>query len=1079
MARALKSFPRRGNFFSIAWKKREKFFHCVEKPGRFFHSVENFFPRCGKLLCGAGLIGGLAAGTGCASVKASRLSVPKVEHWRATALASAEGHGPEQALDGQTNTWWRSGAEEPQWIQVDLSRAAMVCGFSLQWGEPHATAYSVLTSRDGTHWALGYETTGGDGDWDQASIEPILARHVRVAVNRGVQGTGAALAALEIHGLADQPAIWVDGLADPAAAALLDGDPTTAWRAQGPDAVVEVDLRTVKPVGSVRVDWGTNGFASNVVVEISTNRADWRSIGRIQARTGDFDVLMNPEVRPARHMRLSFSGGSAENGFAVAGLTLRGTEGAARPWALYELAASHAREGVYPEVFWKRQNYWAVAGGAQPGDPESLLDEWGAFAPAADGPSLAPLIVSEGEVLSARQAATVEHRLGGEGAPMPETVWRMPSGLSLRIRAQVRPGAAPAAVWVQYELENDSIMAQTGRLCWVVRPVRLPPPWAGGGLAPIHKVRRVETAGGWQEMWANDSPLFAVPGLSLPFGAAAFGEGDVTEYFLRGEAPPGGPAADAEGMVSAAWWLDFALEPGERVRQVVAAPGGRRHPWPGVEDGLEKIADAFDREWVDAEWAWRAETGRYAPKIDRPDAVDCLRAQVGWLLGVRGLAAGGGSEELDSIQARVAALLRAGQPAAAKRWIEQVAAGVQTNGWVPSVFRADGSPAPSLGQAARHAAQGQFAFMVMEYHRFTQDAAFLHEQYPALRRALAYLQGLRTELEKSEWRLPEEERYLLEGLLPTSGARPGSLRPVHLYADHYWALLGWKEGRTAASLLGLDRDAAWADEQYRLLRSSVRRSLRARMDQMEASWIPASAEEDRLDAAAVALLFWPCEETDLVEPHELQSSLDAFYEEFLLRFQPGWAGRMPSDEALLLTPLAQMGRGDYAREVLYALLDRRHPLGWHVWANVAGSDPRQPGQIGPMPDVRAASAYFTAVRGLAARESGKRLDLFVGAPAEWLQHGDGFRVYGMPTAFGPLDLSGHWQRDRFVVEIGGGARPPEGYHIGWPRQIAPERVLANGKHVKNFDAQGATLPYDFKGVVEIVFPFLAPWPRDP
>ena len=1044
--------------------------------------MENFFPHCGKLIFGAGLAGGLALGsTGCQSVKASRLSVPASEHWTVSASASEEGHGPEQVLDGSTNTWWQSREEDPQWIQFNLGRVSMVCGFSVQWGDPHAVAYSVLTSRDGKHWALGYETTGGDGDWDQVSIEPILARYVRVVVTKSLRGEGAALASVEIQGLADQPVVWVDGAPDPHAMALLDGNPSTVWQTEKSSAVVELDLRTAKPVGSVRVDWGTNGFASNVVVEISTNRMEWMPVGTIQAHSGDFDVLMNHEVRPARHVRLSFSDGSGEDGFGVAGLTLRGTEGAARPWAMYELAASHAPEGVYPDVLWRRQNYWVVAGGAKKGDPESALDEWGVWAPTLESPTLMPLVVSDGVVASARQATGVDYRLGGDGAPMPEMAWTMSSGLSLRIRALVRPGGVPPMTWIQYELANDSLMVQTGRLCWVARPVRLPPPWAGGGLAPIYKIRRVETAGGWQEMWVNEEPLFAIPGSTVSFGAASFQAGDVAEFFLHGEVPPARSAIDAEGLASAAWWVDFSLKPGERIRHVVAAPEGRNGSWPAAdgETGIEKMADLFDREWVESEWIWRAEAGHYAPKIDRPDAVDCLHAQVGWLMGLHGIGAGGQGEEVDSIQARVAALLRAGQAPLAKNWIELVAAGVDEDGWVPAVFRADGLSASRLGQEARYASQGQFAFMVMEYYRFTQDAAFLHQHYPAMKRALEYVLSLRRELEKNEWRLPEEERYLVEGLLPPSGARPGSLKPVHLYADHYWTLLAWKEGRAAASILGLDQDAAWADEQYRLLRSSVRRSLRASMDKMEGTWIPASAEEERLDPSSVALLVWPCEESDLVEPHELQSSLDAFYEDFLLRYQPGWAGKIPSDEALMLTPLAQMGRGDYAREVLYALLERRQPMGWHAWADVAGSDPRQPGQVGSMPDVRVAAAYFTAVRGLAARESGKRLELFSGAPAEWLQHGDGFRTYGMPTAFGPLDLSGYWTKNLFTIEIGGGARPPEGYRIWWPRQIAPERVLANGKQIKTFDAQGDTLPHDFKGKVEVVFPFLAPWPRDP
>jgi hypothetical protein len=37
--------------FSIVWKNRETFFHCVEKSAVFFHSVENIFPQCGKLGC--------------------------------------------------------------------------------------------------------------------------------------------------------------------------------------------------------------------------------------------------------------------------------------------------------------------------------------------------------------------------------------------------------------------------------------------------------------------------------------------------------------------------------------------------------------------------------------------------------------------------------------------------------------------------------------------------------------------------------------------------------------------------------------------------------------------------------------------------------------------------------------------------------------------------------------------------------------------------------------------------------------------------------------------------------------------
>ena len=1076
MSQARKGFPRNVKTFMVFSTERKNF-------GRFFHSVEKSFPRRGKLWPAAVAALALAWGAaGCASVKASRLAIPKVVHWTMTASASEEGAGPERAVDGRTDTGWRSGREEPQWIQVDMARPAMVCGFSLQWGTPYATAYSVQTSLDGVHWAMGYEAEDGDGDWDQASIEPAMARYVRVTVEKGLQGSGVELLALEIKGVEDQPQIRVDGLADPSAAALLDGNPDSVWHSARPEASLELDLRRAKPVGSVRVDWGAGGFASNVVVELSPDGTNWTSFGRIQAQTGDFDVLMGEEALPAKLVRLSFSGASSEAGFDVSGVTLRGAEGAARPWALIELAASHAPEGIYPDAFRRRQDYWTVAGGPKRGDAASRLDEWGVFSPSPRAPSLSPLIASGGELLSGHQAAEREYRLGGDGSPMPETTWKMASGLSLRIRALARPGEPSATTWVQYELANESIMAQTGRLCWVVRPVRLASSKARSALAPIHKIRAAETGDGGQELLVNDEPLFAVADAALPFGAAAFDEGDAVEFFRRGETPPAHSAMDEDGLASGAWWLDFALEPGEKIGRTVVAnareeagPVVRRFSWPAMEDGAEKMTEAFDREWVDASWNWRSETSRYYPKIARMDAIDCLRAQTGWLLAVRGPE----GEDTESIALRVAALLRAGQSDAAREWIEQVAAGIQTNGRVPSRFLRNGTPVPAVDEQESHASQGQFAFMAMEYFRFTQDAAFLHETYPLVKNALGYLQGLRAELEKTEWRLPEEERYLVEGLLPPTAPPPGTSKPVHRFADQYWALLGWKEGRAAASLLGLDADAGWAHEQYRALKSSVRRALRARMDLMEASWIPVSAEESRLDIGSVALLFWPCEETDLAEPHELQSSLDAFYDEFLQRMEANWTRLVPSDEASLLVPLASMGRGDYAREVLYALLDRRHPDGWNTWADAAGSDLHQPGQIGDMPDVLAAASYVIGVRGIAAHETDTRLDLFSGAPAEWLQYGEGFQVFGMPTAFGPLDLSGYWHKKQFTIEIGGGAHPPGGYRIWWPRQVLPERVLANGARLDKVDAQGADLPHDFQGTVEVYFPFSAPWPRDP
>ncbi len=245
--------------------------------------MENRFPRCGKRAAAVLLAAGLAGGAG-ASGGTARRGGPEAAAWGMSASASAAEQGPELARDGRADTWWRSGPELPQWIQADLGREAMVCGVSLQWGRPHAAAYGVLTSLDGEQWAVGYETAAGDGGWDQILMDPVRARYVRLTVKAGAGSAGAALEDLSGLGLDQRPEARVNGQAAPVAAALLDGRSETFWASAEAPALLELDLRRTWPVGSLRLDWGAGGFASNGVVEVSPNRADWIAAGQIQSQ---------------------------------------------------------------------------------------------------------------------------------------------------------------------------------------------------------------------------------------------------------------------------------------------------------------------------------------------------------------------------------------------------------------------------------------------------------------------------------------------------------------------------------------------------------------------------------------------------------------------------------------------------------------------------------------------------------------------------------------------------------------------------------------------------------------------------
>ena len=101
--------------FTYYVKTLRRFYVERKNFGLFFHSVEKSFPRYVKTALAAGAAIGLAGGAaGCASVKASRLAIPKTVHWTVTASAAEDGHGPDRAADGITETGWRNKTEDPQ-----------------------------------------------------------------------------------------------------------------------------------------------------------------------------------------------------------------------------------------------------------------------------------------------------------------------------------------------------------------------------------------------------------------------------------------------------------------------------------------------------------------------------------------------------------------------------------------------------------------------------------------------------------------------------------------------------------------------------------------------------------------------------------------------------------------------------------------------------------------------------------------------------------------------------------------------------------------------------------------------------
>lgn len=1024
------------------------------------------------------------------AVRERRGAVPAVENWKVTVSSSTPTHEAKFAVDGDMTTWWRSANEDPQTIEVDMGREVVLSGFSIQWGTPWGTEYEVLLSRDGLNWSMMYRMEQGDGDWDTAVWAPTSARYARVRVERGSSGNGCAIRVLELRGLADRIRVTVNGVSAPEALAVFNGDDGSSWHHVGDDGVeVELDLRRPREVGSLRLDWGALGAPVRMAVSVSLDRQEWQSVADMPASGDSFDVLTHEPV-PVRYIRLRLQGSSSGDGIEIVRMTLRGEEGAPNPVGLYEVAARAAPPGMYPVQFLPRQNYWTMIGNLD-GGASGFLDEYGVFDPRAGGPTLTPVIQVGDEWRSWAQASHVEHRLAGVFLPLPELEWHFEDGLTLDIRAvstsdaEKKHGILPV---VKYELVNEGNLPRSGHLVLLVRPVQVIPEWMGGGIAPLYKLNAAEVPNGFIIRSQGDA-LFAVAAERPEFTAAAFDGGDIIETLLDGGWPSTRRVSDEMGLASGAVRVPFALEPGGRMSVVASGfpkqlSRQQRHWW-------SEQSEFFDRAWVDEIWAWSDRAGRLAPKVARSDMADCLRAQMAWILTSReGLnrqvlrsSVPGDVYELDTGVVSMAAALRAGRPGLVRDYLEWFAGWIGPDGQVPPYAPLAADEDRSLFRHS-YAPQGQFIFSVMEYYRFQNDTMFLKEQWPAVKNALSYLERARARgVRRRDWRRwTPVQREMMTGLIPVRGLPDGRMPNTFRYSDQIWSLIAWKEAQQMASLVGEVEDMVWAHTNYMTLKADIQRSIATVLEKRQLSVLPETVENPRPDFKTAALLFWPLNEPSLIDPAVVQSTLDEFYARFLDRRKPGGPNWVPTDEMRYLIPFSRMGRGDYARELVYAFLELRQPKGWHFWGEIAGRDPTIPGQIGEMPDVLASSYFVLGVRSLLVRESENALHLLRGVIPEWIQHGDeGMNIYGMITQFGPLDLAVKWKEKVLFVEIGGAATPPAGYRLYWPRAIRPDSVLVNGvpladAHINN---RYCTLPHDFKGTVRVLFPFRAPWPRDP
>jgi hypothetical protein len=832
----------------------------------------------------------------------------------------------------------------------------------------------------------------------------------------------------------------------------LDGDPATSWRsAPAADAQrLEVDFGEEREYGGLAIRWDVNAPPRRYAVETSRDGDAWTTVHAADA--GDVDrswVYLPGAVSRALRLVIEPRG---EVGCGVAELAVEPFEVSRSIEAFFAHVARSEPRGHHPRWLAREGTYWTPVG---PPDPETcaIMNEEGMVEIDRGTFSIEPFVHAGGRLVTWADA-DVSPSLEVGGLPVPSSRWSA-GALTLTTTACARREAGRAILHLRYRVESAT--AARVRLFAAIRPFQVNPPWQHFG--ELGGMRRIDTIGAHGNVVVVDGAR-AIVALTAPsgFGAAAFEHGDIVTYLAAGRLPARTEVTDAFGYASGALAFDLDLAPGVPREVHLAAPFGVADAAAAAAAVERDGAAAFAAATAD----WRARLGAVAfelPAAAREHA-DAVRTAAGHVLINRdGPALQPGPRRYTRSWIRdgaimAAALLRVGRRDEACAFTRWYATHQAPDGNVPCCVDRNGPD-----WLPEHDSHGELVYAVMECFRFTRDVAFLAEMWPAVQRAIAYLERLRATRLGPEYEAPELRAR--HGLLPESASHEGYLaHPVHAYWDDFWALQGFRDAAAMATVLGrmdeATRIASIGDAFENALYASIERTIAER----NVPYVPGSVEWADFDPTATANAVSLLGASDRLPSAALAYTFD----EYLRGYRKRRSGEIDwsnysAYEVRIVGALVCLGRRDDAAELMEFFMQDRRPRAWHQWPEISWRDPRSPGHLGDVPHTWIGAEYVLALRTMLAyeRAADRSLVLAAGIPSSWLEGGAPVAVTGLPTHHGSLDLRLERTDGSLVVSIAGVDVPAGGIVLRPPLPAPLTAVEVNGAPITTFDAASARI----------------------
>ncbi len=834
-----------------------------------------------------------------------------------------------------------------------------------------------------------------------------------------------------------------------------DRNPTTAWYADfaGDTAPqLTLDLGKLREFGGMKLVWKEGEFASDYLLQLSDDGAQWRDARTVVAGNGGADYLALPESE-ARYLRLDMAAGPGKS-FGLAEVAVEPLEFAATANDFIRSVASQSPRGWYPRGFTGEQPYWTIVG-LDGGSEQGLMGEDGAVEVGKGRFSIEPFVVADGQLLTWADVE-ISQSLQDGYLPIPSVHWKH-EAFGLGVTALVEGTPRRSQLVARYRLTNTGRSKRNFALALAIRPLQVNPPTqflsTVGGFSPIRELSiregRVEVDG---QSVARASVQSAADVVT------SFDAGDIVERLVQmqwsrfldpatagaGSDSIADTADDADGLASGALLYRASLAPGESYEVDVFAAmtgttdtAGPEAP-PGSADVLhEAVADS---------WRKKLDQVRFEVPPQGQALVDTLRTATAHMLISRvGPRLQPGTRSYARSWIRDGAmisegLLRMGREEVVRDYVDFYAPYQFENGMVPCCVDDRGSdPVPE------NDSHGELIFNIAELYRYDGDKTFLRKMWPHVLGAYTYMERLRLSERTEANRVINAAFY---GMMPASISHEGySAKPMHSYWDNFWALRGYKDAVDVAQWLGKTADAKRFAASRDQFREDLSDSLRAAATLHGINFLPGAAELGDFDATSTTIALAPGGEQGRLPQDLLENTFERYWDEFAQRRdgQREWKDYTPY-EWRNVAAFVRLGWRERAWQATEYFFQDRAPQAWNQWAEVVSRTPRKPFFVGDLPHAWVASDFVRSALDMFAyaRELDDSIVLAAGIPVEWME-GKGIAIAGLRTPQGPLGYSLRRTAGKLELQVAPGLQwPAGGLVLPWPYASEPGRATVDG-----------------------------------